>query len=204
MNDGQEQQRTNAQSTNAPAAAPPRERGSLFIYTIVALGLALFIRFFVAAPYVVSGQSMEPNFDDWDYLIVDRITYRISEPQRGDVIVLDLPQDTGRSLIKRIIGVPGDTVVLNGQTVTIINAEYPGGLTLEEPYLNAENLAGASSLRITLGDNQFFVLGDNRRVSADSRVWGVLPREDIVGRALVRLYPFDKIGMLPAQARYEK
>src|SRR3989344_2838100 len=85
-------------------------------YTVVALGLALFIRFFVAAPYVVSGASMEPNFDNWHYLIIDRVSYDIGGPQRGDVIVFDLPQEGGRSLIKRVIGLPGETVVLKGQS----------------------------------------------------------------------------------------
>ncbi len=80
---------------------------SLLAYTVIALGLALFIRFFVAAPYVVSGQSMEPNFHDWQYLIVDRISYDIGTPSRGDVIVFDLPQNESRALIKRVIGLPG-------------------------------------------------------------------------------------------------
>ena len=96
---------------------------SLIGYTVVALGLALFIRFFVAAPYVVSGASMEPNFHDWEYLIVDRITYDFKEPTRGDVIIFDLPQNTSRALIKRVIGLPGETVTLSGNGVRITNVE---------------------------------------------------------------------------------
>ncbi|MBI5457384.1 signal peptidase I [Candidatus Kaiserbacteria bacterium] len=175
---------------------------SLFIYTVVALGLALFIRFFVAAPYVVSGASMEPNFEDWNYLIVDRVSYVFGAPVRGDVIVLDLPQNESRALIKRVIGLPGETVVLSGQKVTIINEEHPQGFTLEEPYLDAANLTGSNELTMELSGDEYFVLGDNRRVSADSRIWGSLPRKDIVGRVFIRLYPLDHIGIFPAEARY--
>ena len=173
-------------------------------YTVVALGLALFIRFFVAAPYVVSGASMEPNFDNWHYLIIDRVSYDVGDPQRGDVIVFDLPQEGGRSLIKRVIGLPGETVVLKGQSVTIINDAHPKGFVLDEPYLDPANLTGSNDMRVTLSADEYFVLGDNRRVSADSRLWGTLARDAIVGRALIRLYPFDKISILPSEARYKE
>lgn len=186
------------------AGFPAAKQGSLLGYTVVALGLALFIRFFVAAPYVVSGQSMDPNFEDWNYLIVDRVTYDIGDPQRGDVVVFDLPQEGGRSLIKRIIGLPGETVVLAGQSVSIINDKHPEGFALDEPYLDPKNLEGQNDMRMTLAADEYFVLGDNRRVSADSRIWGTLPREKIVGRALVRLYPLDQIGILPGEARYDE
>ena len=181
-----------------------RSDRALFISIVVALALAFAIRFFVAAPYVVSGSSMEPNFQDWNYLIVDRLTYTFEEPQRGDVIVLDLPEQTSRALIKRIIGLPGDTVVLSGPapTVTIINAGHPGGFVLNEPYIDAANYGGATDTRYTLGPDQYFVLGDNRKVSADSRIWGILPGKDIVGRVALRLYPFNELGILPQQARY--
>lgn len=176
---------------------------SLILYVVVALGLALFIRFFVAAPYVVVGASMEPTFDNYHYLIIDRLSYRIEEPQRGDVIVLDLPQETSRALIKRIIGLPGDTVVLEGQSVKIINAEHPDGFILDEPYLDPVNIGGASHMRVTLGEDQFFVLGDNRRVSADSRLWGILPRNDIVGRVLLRLYPLGQLEIFPGAFTFD-
>ena len=177
---------------------------SVIFYTVIALGIALFIRFFVAAPYIVSGSSMEPNFYDWHYLIVDRVSYYVSGPQRGDVVVLDLPEDTSRALIKRIIGLPGETVVLSGPNVTIVNAQHPQGFTLKEPYLDPNDIGGATNMRVTLKQGEYFVLGDNRKVSADSRLWGVLPRTDIVGRVLLRLYPFNTVSILPAQARYDE
>lgn len=177
---------------------------SIIFYTVIALGIALFIRFFVAAPYIVSGSSMEPNFYDWHYLIVDRVSYHFENPQRGDVVVLDLPQDLSRALIKRIIGLPGETVVLDGPNVEIINAQHPNGFTLKEPYLDPNDIGGATNMRITLNQNEYFVLGDNRKVSADSRLWGTLPRKDIVGRVFLRLYPFNTISILPAEARYNE
>jgi signal peptidase I len=181
---------------------PRGSQASLVGYTVIALGIALIIRFFIAAPYVVSGASMEPNFQDWNYLIVDRLSYDIGQPQRGDVVVLDLPQDTSRALIKRIIGLPGETVVLSGQSVTIINTAHPDGFTLAEPYLDPANLGGVNEMRVTLAADQYFVLGDNRRVSADSRIWGTLPRKDIVGRVFLRLYPIQEFSLLPEEARY--
>ena len=189
------------------SSSPDIKKGSqrsLIGYTVVALGLALFIRFFIAAPYVVSGASMEPNFEDWHYLIVDRVSYRFEMPQRGDVVIFDLPQDTSRSLIKRVIGLPGDTVILKGQSVTIVNDEHPKGLTLEEPYLDPANLGGVNNMTVTLEKDQYFVLGDNRRVSADSRIWGTLPRKDIVGRVFLRLFPLGDIGIFPAESRYQE
>jgi signal peptidase I len=184
----------------APAPKKKSEQSSVFLYTIVALGLALFIRFFVAAPYVVQGQSMEPYFDDWHYLIIDRLSLRLGEPERGEIIIFELPADRSRSLIKRVIGLPGETVTLRNRDVIIMNDEHPEGFTLEEPYLDPANVTPFNSMRIELGPGQYFVMGDNRRVSSDSRLWGALPRENIVGRAILRLYPFDKVGILPGDA----
>ncbi|MBI5004465.1 signal peptidase I [Candidatus Kaiserbacteria bacterium] len=191
-------------SSPEPTIGIVKTERSFFFYLVIALGVALIIRFFIAAPYIVVGSSMEPNFDNWNYLIVDRVTYRLETPQRGDVIVLDLPQDTGRALIKRVIGLPGETVEIKGPapTVTIINDAHPDGMTLNEPYISPKNFGGASDMNVVLGKDQYFVLGDNRKVSADSRLWGILPRSDIVGRVLFRLYPFNGIGVFPAEARY--
>ena len=174
----------------------------MFGYALFALGLALVVRLFIATPFIVSGASMEHSFENFDYLIIDRVTYQLADPQRGDVVVFGLPQETSRDLIKRIIGLPGETVRVHGDAVTIINTEHPGGIILSEPYLTQENLGGVSEMNVTLGKDQYFVLGDNRRVSADSRLWGTLPRKDIVGRVLLRLYPFTHIALLPGEARY--
>jgi signal peptidase I len=175
---------------------------ALIVYTLIALAIAIFVRFFVAAPYIVSGASMDPTFKTWDYLIIDRLSWQFEEPTRGDVVVFKFPQDPSRSFIKRVIGLPGDTVILSGTTVRIKNDESPGGFLLEENYIADENERPAH-MTVTLSDNEYFVLGDNRLQSADSRVWGTLPRDLMVGRPIFRLFPFSKIDLLPGEIRYE-
>src|SRR3989338_2533180 len=180
----------------------PASSHSLLGYTVLALGLAPFLRFFFFVSYVVFCASLEPAVFVWRFLIIDKLVYEISAPERGDVIVLTLPQDAGRSLVKRIIGLPGETVRISGSQVTIINTENPKGLNLNEPYIDSANASAGESLEAALGSDEYFVLGDNRRVSADSRLWGKLPRQDIVGRVDVRLFPFNMISVLPGEARY--
>ncbi|MDP3965492.1 MAG: signal peptidase I [bacterium] len=183
---------------------PPASSRSIFGYTVVALGLALFIRLFIAAPYIVEGSSMEPAFAGWDYLIIDKIVYDIKKPERGDVIVFTLPQDASRSLIKRVIGLPGETVSISGSAVTIVNASYPDGFTLEEPYIDPKNATRGESVERMLGADEYFVMGDNRRVSSDSRLWGNLPLADISGRVDARLFPFNVIGIVPGRYSYQE
>jgi|SRR3990167_7324835 len=176
---------------------------SLVIYSAIALALAFTIRFYVAAPYLVQGTSMDPTFHSTDYLIIDRVSYRFGDPQRGDVVVFRFPQDPSRSFIKRVIGLPGETVSIKDQKVTVINDAHPDGFTIDEPYIATENLR-ESDTRVTLGKDEFFVMGDNRKASADSRTWGTLPRNNITGRALLRLYPFTSIGVNPGDATFDK
>ncbi|MBI5470098.1 signal peptidase I [Candidatus Kaiserbacteria bacterium] len=192
------------QKESSPDSSIENDR-SLFSYALIALVLALIIRFFIATPYIVQGASMEHVFENHDYLIIDRLTYDVSTPKRGDVVVFGLPQETSRDLIKRVIGLPEETVVLSGKApdVTIINATHPNGFKLDQSYLSAENLGGSTNMRVTLGPDEYFVLGDNRRVSSDSRIWGVLPRKDIVGRVFVRLFPFSMISLFPGKAHYQ-
>lgn len=190
--------------TNTPENIPSENEHSwwsLFAVIALILGLALGIRFFVMAPYLVEGASMEETFHSFDYLMVDRITYRYNEPQRGDVVVMKFPLDTSRSFIKRVIGLPGETVEMQGTTVTIYNDENPDGLVIEESYVDPRHSA-ETELSVTLSDEEYFVLGDNRAESADSRYWGALPHSDIVGRPLIRIYPFNNIQIFPGEARY--
>lgn len=186
----------------SPESSKSEDKNVLW-YALVALGLALFIRFFIATPYMVSGSSMEHTFENLDYLIVDRLTYKVSEPTRGDVVVFMQPQAETRDLIKRIVGLPGETVMIRGNEVSIVNTTHPDGVILKEPYLTEANMGGINNMQVTLGENEYFVLGDNRRVSADSRMWGPLPKHDIIGRVIVRLFPFTAINALPGQARYD-
>jgi signal peptidase I len=207
--DGGNAEYTSRMIEQSPSNAPVREKQekkgstwSVFIYGVIALGLALLVRFFIATPYIVSGSSMEHTFNNFDYLIVDRLTYDFRPPQRGEVIVFGLPQDLSRDLIKRVIGLPGETVDIHTNHVTITNVDNPNGFVLDEPYVSPENIGGPDDTHVTLGADQYFVLGDHRNVSADSRIWGILPRQDIIGRVFVRLFPFTRIGLLPGQAEY--
>jgi signal peptidase I len=175
---------------------------SFFGFTLLALGAALFVRFFIATPFIVSGSSMEHTYENHDYLIVDRVSYRLHEPERGDVIVFELPGQESKDLIKRILGLPGETVEYVNNTVTIFDSAGKKIMQLSEPYLALENIGGPKNVRTSLDKNEYFVLGDNRKVSADSRYWGVLPKKNIVGKVLVRLFPFTAIDLLPGEARY--
>lgn len=164
---------------------------SFFFY----LALIVLFRMYVIEPHSVSGSSMDETFHTSDYVLVDKISYAFSNPQRGDVIVFNPPvKDRNEDrFIKRIIGVPGDQVIVqkNGDT-------YVNGKKQAEPFVTHQSDRTASS---TLGENEFFVMGDNRAVSYDSRSWGVLKKEDIQGRVFMRLFPFNQIDLLPGSTR---
>ena len=189
--------RENEPFVNNPPVVPQKKKEGfwdLIKFAILAILIVVPIRAFVAQPFIVSGSSMIPTFKNSDYLIVDEISYKFEAPKRGDVIVFKWPKDTSKYFIKRIIGLPGETVKIKGSLVTIINKDNPNGLVLGEPYV--ENKSD-NTLEITLPDDQYFVMGDNRSGSSDSRAWGNLPSDLIVGRALVRLFPVNKISLLP-------
>ncbi|MEK7161467.1 MAG: signal peptidase I [Patescibacteria group bacterium] len=156
---------------------------------VIALVIIVPFRIFIAEPFVVSGSSMQPNFHNYDYLIIDRFSYIKGLPQRGDVIVLKFPKDTSQFFIKRIIGLPGETVKVGQGYVIIYNKEFPQGFRLTEAYLpNLSETFGRWG-EARLGTGEYFVLGDNRTASSDSRVWGILPADDIVGKVWARVYP---------------
>jgi signal peptidase I len=171
--------------------------GEILNFALIALLIVLPIRMFIAQPFIVSGASMETTFTSGEYLIVDQISYRLEEPMRGDVIVFRYPKDPSKFFIKRIIGIPGDTINIKGNVVTLTNATYPEGTTLSEPYIR--EMAPNTTLTETLGGDEYFVMGDNRNASSDSRMWGVLQRDKIVGRAFLRLYPFTHAGVFPGE-----
>lgn len=188
-------------TTDAPSSPTPKKENffaELFRFTVFALVVVVPIRMFIAQPFIVQGASMEPTFETGEYLIVDQVTYRFEEPARGDIIIFRYPKDPSKFFIKRVIGLPGDTVTINRDVVTIKNSEHPDGFVLDEPYTHEER--PTTVLSETLGEHEFFVMGDNRDMSSDSRVWGVLPEENIVGRAIVRLLPFGTIGLFPGAA----
>lgn len=181
---------------SAPHNSPTRSSfAEIFHFTILALLIVIPIRFFIAQPFIVQGASMENTFSSGQYLIVDQLSYRFEEPQRGEVIIFRYPHDPSKFFIKRIIGLPGDTITIEDSHVMINNTEHPEGYTLSESYIRS--MKPQPLITETLGEGEYFVMGDNRDASSDSRAWGVLQREKIIGRAFVRLYPFDKIDVFP-------
>lgn len=160
---------------------------------ILAIVIVLPIRYFIFQPFIVRGESMSPNFESGDYLIVDEISYRFSEPQRGDVVVFDYPKDTTQRFIKRVIGLPGETVTVSYGVVKVTKGEET--VTLSEAYLPA-NLKTYGDTTITLNSGEYFVLGDNREYSYDSRMWGVVPEKDLIGKPLVRLFPITALSTI--------
>lgn len=167
-----------------------------FIQTLVVFG-AIFalIYLFVAQPHKVSGRSMDPKFHDGDYIFTDKVTYRLRQPAHGEIIVLKNPRDEGEDFIKRIIALPGDTVKVEKNKV------YVNVKMIEEIYLPAERPTAAGSFlsdgnEVKAGTNQYFVFGDNREHSSDSREWGPITKEEIVGRVFFRYWPPQAFGIV--------
>lgn len=158
---------------------------------VVALVLAMTIRYFLIQPFFVEGASMGPNFETGEYLLIDEISYRFKPIDRGDVVVFHYPLDTSKYYIKRIIGLPGETIEVKNSKVVVYNSANSDGIILDETYL-PENLETNGQIKKKLGTDEYFVLGDNRPVSSDSRIWGSLPKNDIVGRVWIRVWPFNR------------
>jgi signal peptidase I len=164
---------------------------------ILALIIVLPIRFFIFQPFVVKGASMEPNFDQGDYLIIDEISYRFREPKRGEVIVFRFPLNPSQRFIKRIVGLPGETVEIKEGKVIIKSGDKVQ--TLNEKYLPSINFNGRE-YNFTLKENEYFVLGDNRNFSYDSRYFGPLNKKFIIGRVILRLWPIKNISKIEIPA----
>jgi signal peptidase I len=161
---------------------------------VIALVIVVPIRYFLFQPFFVKGASMEPNFEDNQYLIIDEISYRFREPQRGEIVVFKYPHDPSQRYIKRIVGLPGEIVEIKEEQVLI------SGQVLDESSYLPEGTSTPGLTKITLTENEYFVLGDNRLHSSDSRSWGPLPKENIVGRAYLRAWPFDTLAKFEAPA----
>lgn len=184
--------------------------GSFFLdiieTVVIALSIFLIIYLFVASPHQVNGQSMVPNFQSGEYVLSDKISYRVGDPKRGDVIVFHAPESancpkgTGCDFIKRVLGLPGETIEVHDDAIWV------DGQKVEEPYIpeEFETLPGPATKgqSITLGPNEFMAVGDNRPYSSDSRSWGPISRSDIVGKAFIRYWPLTVAGRIP-HATYE-
>jgi len=165
-----------------------------FLETIV-VSLAIFavVYIFLFQPHQVDGRSMEPNFHNGEYILTDKLSYRLHAPNRGDVVVFHSPQDERNDFIKRIIGIPGDTLMVKGGFV------YINGTKLEEKYINdPDQVLAGRFLRegesYEVAPEQYIVMGDNRLHSSDSREWGPVNQSSIVGRAFFRYWPVPAFG----------
>lgn len=172
-----------------------------FIETIV-IGLSIFLIVYLVfvQPHQVSGQSMDPNFMSGEYLLTDKVSYKLRDPQRGEVVVFhappsaNCPQGTGCDFIKRIVGLPGETIEVKN------NGIFVNGQRLDESYIPSDFVTEAGNFTqnrvITLDANEYFVVGDNRTHSSDSRAWGPIPVTSIVGRAFFSYWPVDQVRLI--------
>lgn len=171
--------------------------GSFFVEVlkviIIALAIIVPVRYFLMQPFYVKGASMEPNFHDNEYLIIDEATYHFSSPKRGEVIVFHNPRQPSEFYIKRVIGLPNERVEIAHNQIRITNADNPAGFTLDESAYLQETVYTTGTEDIELGDEEYFVMGDNRASSLDSRIFGPITKSEIVGRIWLRAWPFNKI-----------
>ena len=157
---------------------------------LFAAAIAIFIVIFVIQPVKVEGTSMQPRLADQDRIFVNRFIYRFAEIDRGDVVVSWYPRDRNKSFIKRIIGIPGDIIEIRRGLV------YLNGALLDEPYLKPEFRDFRSFGRVIVPEGKYYVLGDHRNSSNDSRMWGFVPRDLIYGKAIFRYWPMSRLGLV--------
>lgn len=155
---------------------------------LVFLSLLIVVpfRMYIAQPFIVEGASMDPTFKTGEYLIVDEITYYFKTPERGSILIFKYPKNPKKSFIKRVIGLPNETISIIDGKIIIINTLNPDGFMLDEPYIKSIKIDNSNYV---LGADEYFVLGDNRSASSDSRIWGPVPEKNIIGRPIVRFFP---------------
>ena len=164
-------------------------------FALIALLIVIPVRWFIAQPFVVRGASMVPTFENNEYLIVDQLTYHFEDPKRGDVIIMRYPKDPKTFFIKRIIGLPNEKIETLNKKI-IIHGANTEPFTIDQSFIDLSRMRDEHTT-YTLGSDEYFVMGDNRNESSDSRSWGNLPRADIIGRPVVRLFPLDRINLFP-------
>lgn len=210
-----EENRKNISLNNEPSEEMYYGVGS-FLWEVVkvffwALVIIMPIRIFLFQPFFVQGASMDPNFADGDYLIINELGYKktnidfenfhfftvntFKELQRGDVAVFRYPKNPSQFFIKRVIGLPGEEVKIEGGKVIIINNKYPAGFQLDEKQYLPADLVTSGAVDSKLAEDEYFVMGDNRQYSHDSRAWGPLAKSFVTGKVLVRAWPISKAGI---------
>lgn len=192
-------------NTNDSLHAPTSIKEKSFFFEIIrfaffAVIIVVPFRLFVAQPFVVQGASMDPTFETGEYLIVDQLSHRFEAPARDSVVIFKYPKDPSKYFIKRIIGLPGETVEIEGTKVTIKNTANPQGFVLEEPYVEIHH-QNQDFISETLASDEYFVMGDNRSGSSDSRAWGPVKESLIIGRPFVRLLPLKTFQMFPGDVK---
>lgn len=170
---------------------------------IISFGIFLVIYNFFIQTRTVLNVSMQPNFYEEDRIITEVLSYHFREPQRGEVVVFKYPQDKSVEYVKRVIGLPGEEVLIKNNTVTIFNDQHPYGFVLKEDYLGKHittegGYAIKEGVKTKISEDTFLVMGDNRNRSSDSRIWGMVPKRDIVGRVLFRYYPILRMDAFAA------
>jgi len=188
--------------SNIDEQDPDSEEGGVLSFvlelvkiTLISLAIIIPVRYFLIKPFYVNGASMEPNYHNHEYLIIDEISYRLNPPKRGEVVVFKYPENPKEFFIKRIIGLPGERVVITGGDVFIYNSKNLNGIKIQEPYLE-KDLKTAGNIDTVLDEDEYFVLGDNRNSSLDSRRFGALKKNEIIGKTWIRVLPVDKMGIL--------
>lgn len=166
------------------------EIGHFLLLFIISLAIVLPIRQFVIQPFLVRGESMLPNFSDYDYLFIERVSYYFRNPKRGEIVVFKFPRNENEYFIKRVIGLPEEEIRIRNDKITITTVQGKK-VELSESYLPAGSLT-EGTVDIKLGQDEFYVLGDNRNYSYDSRQWGTLPKRDIIGKVFLRVWPPTK------------
>ncbi|MBI4066076.1 signal peptidase I [Candidatus Gottesmanbacteria bacterium] len=164
---------------------------------VVILAIMVMIYLFIMSPQEINGASMEPSFHNGEYILTNKIEYKLRDPKRGDVVIFKSPRNKDIDYIKRIIGEPGDRVELIGGNF------YVNGIKLDELYLGSGTYTSTGNYlregtEAVVPEGRYFVAGDNRGHSSDSREFGPVPKEDFIGKALLRYWPFSEAGMITA------
>ncbi len=180
---------------------------SLLTWIIGIIILVKLIQGFLIQPFIVDGGSMLPTYHNQEFLLVDKFSYLIGKPHRGDVMIFKLYEGetnpyNGKYLIKRVIGLPGEHIVVRNGVTIIYNKDYPNGFTVEESFVAYKDIQ--KNADVTLDDHHYFMMGDNRTQSYDSRDWGPLDSANIRGQVLFRIFPLSKLSYEPGQYKYDK
>lgn len=164
---------------------------------VIALAIFVVVYLFLVQPHQVKGQSMFPKFHDGEYILTNKVSYRLHPPQRGDVVVFKSPNNAEVDFIKRIVAVPSEQVKIMSGKVFINGSELDESNYLPADYVTNAGAFARENQEVTVPEEKYFVIGDNRGHSSDSREWGFVPIKDIVGKAWLRYWPIDRLGIVP-------